>query len=498
LETGRDSGDTGLPPIEPIACLSDAALDSLRSAVARSGYTFDTLAATERIAPLQIDAVRLPLVHWWLRRRPEPEAILARLFTYEDSVPAGAVAAALGESLLEVLRGAGILAAAGGAVEARLRLTPFEGLLLLSDPPDAGSEAVMGPGPTTVTLGRFVPKPAGAVLDVGCGAGTLALLAASRGARRAVGVDLSARAVALARVNARLNGLAAEFREGDLLEPVRGETFDLVLSQPPYVPRPRGLSATIYLHGGARGDELALRFAAAFPGSLAPGGRAILHYDAPAVGASVHEALRAALGGAAVDLVVLSAPGPSADLEAVAYAALEDGRLGGAYAAAVGRYREHLDALAVRSFTRALAVLRASGRPGGDITVELPVPALGGIDAAALDRYLSALDLASAPEAEVLRATVRPAPEARIVEERAPGSGEPPAISVRFKPGYFATDRQVSDAGAFLLEALATASSVEDAAARFAEAADAPGDDARRTVLDFVREGLSRGVLVRA
>jgi release factor glutamine methyltransferase len=82
-------------------------------------------------------------------------------------------------------------------------------------------------------LADLVPEQAGDVLDVGCGAGTLALVAASRGARRAVGVDLSERAIELARFNARLNGVAAEFRAGDLLAPVRGEAFDLVVSQPP-------------------------------------------------------------------------------------------------------------------------------------------------------------------------------------------------------------------------------------------------------------------------
>jgi coenzyme PQQ synthesis protein D (PqqD) len=295
-------------------------------------------------------------------------------------------------------------------------------------------------------------------------------------------------------VNARLNGLAAELRCGDLLEPVKGEAFDLIVSQPPYVPLPRGASATVYLHGGARGDELALRFAAAFPGSLAPGGRAVLLYDAPAVGARPNEALRAALGDAAVDVVVLSAPGPSADLEAVAYAALEDGGLGAAYGAAVGRYREHLEALGATSFSRVLAVIRPARRPRG-LTAELPVPAMAGIGAAALDRYLAALDLASAPDAAVLAAAVRPAPEARIRAERSPGAEEASAISVRFEPGYVGADRQVSEAGAFLLDALSAAPSVEEAVARFAEAASATGDEARRTVLDFVREGLSRGLL---
>jgi SAM-dependent methyltransferase len=485
-------------PVEPIAALPDDVLRDLRGAVLRSGYTLDTIAAAERVAPNQLDAVRLPLVHWWLERQPGADAILARLFSYEARVPAGAVSAALGGPLLQLLCSAGVLAARDGVVEARLRLTPFEGLLLLSDPPDAGPDAVMGPGPTTLALARLVPASAGAVLDVGCGAGTLALLAASRGASRAVGVDLAPRAIELARVNARLNGLAAELRCGDLLEPVRGERFDLVVAQPPYVPLPAGSSPTVYLHGGARGDELALRFAAAFPAALAPGGRAALLYDAPAGGPRLHEALRAAMGDAAADLVVLAAPGPSADLEAVAYAALAHRSLGGAYADAVGRLRSHLEALGAASFTRALAILRASDRPGGRLTVELPVPSLSGLGTAAVDRYLAALDLASAPDAALLRARVRPAPEARLREERTPGAREAAVISVRFEPGYLGAERQVSEGGAFLLEALCGATSIEHAVAGFARAADAADAKARRTVLDFVREGLSRGMLVPA
>jgi SAM-dependent methyltransferase len=496
VETGRETGAGALPPIEPIARLPGETIDALRAAVVRSGYSYDTLAAAERVAPMQLDAVRLPLVAWWLERRPGPDATLARLFTYQARVPIGSVAAALGDGILDALVGAGILAASGGTVEARLRLTPFEGLLLLSDPPEAGADAVMGPGPTTVLLARALPAAPGSVLDLGCGAGTLALLAASRGAPRAVGVDLSSRAISLARVNARLNASAAEFREGDLLAPVRGERFDLALSQPPYVPLPAGVAPTVYLHGGARGDELAVRFAAALPAALAPGGRAVLLYDAPATGRPLHETLRAALGEAPADLVVLAAPGPSADLQAVAYAAVEDPALGLGYGEALRRYRDHLEALGGTTFTRALVILRASDRPAGRFTIELPLAGLAGLGPATIDRYLAALDLAGAPDAALLAARVRAAPELRIREERRAGpSDAPPALSVRFEPGWIGTDRQISAAGAFLLDALSAAASVEEAAARFAETVGEEAAAARPKVLAFVREGLSRGLL---
>ncbi len=495
--TPREPGRDALPPTGPIAALDGPPLAALRDALVRAGYSAEFLFEAERVAPAQFDAVRLPLVRWWLGRRGGPSALLALVFQYGGRAPARDVARALGQEVLEALLSAGVLSETGGEVSARLRLTPFDGLFFLSDPPDAGPDAVMGPGPTTVALARLVPQAAGSVLDLGCGAGTLALLAAARGARRAVGVDLSPRAIALSRLNARLNRCAAEFREGDALDPVRGETFDLALTQPPYVVRPEGLSPTVYLHGGARGDELALRFARALPAALSERGRALLLFDAIAGDELLERRIRAALGDAPVDLVVLSAPGPSPDLQAVGYASLEDRALGAVYGEALRRYRDHLASLGATSFVRALVVLARCPVPGGRFDVELPVGGLGGIDLPALDCYVAALEIAGSPDQALLRASVRPAPGARLREERPLGDpGAEPARSVHLGQGRIGSDREVSGAGAFLFDALARAATVEDAAARFAGASGASEEEARKTVLDFVREGLSRGLLV--
>jgi release factor glutamine methyltransferase len=51
-------------------------------------------------------------------------------------------------------------------------------------------------------------------------------------------VDVSRVAVLNARLNAALNGVPASCRRGDLLEAVRGERFDLILANPPYLPGP--------------------------------------------------------------------------------------------------------------------------------------------------------------------------------------------------------------------------------------------------------------------
>jgi len=76
-----------------------------------------------------------------------------------------------------------------------------------------------------------------AVLDVGTGSGAIALAVADehRGAR-VLGIDASADALELARENAEQLGLPVNFAELDLFAGLPGGPWDLVVSNPPYVP----------------------------------------------------------------------------------------------------------------------------------------------------------------------------------------------------------------------------------------------------------------------
>lgn len=138
---------------------------------------------------------------------------------------------------------------------------------------------VLGVGGASLTLsGLMIDRPARSVLDLGTGCGIQALHA-SRHAGRVVATDISERALDFARLNAALNGVTnIEFRLGNLFEPVAGERFDHIVSNPPFVitPRSEGVPAYEYRDGGMVGDALVAAVIAGLAGHLEPGGVAQL------------------------------------------------------------------------------------------------------------------------------------------------------------------------------------------------------------------------------
>lgn len=141
----------------------------------------------------------------------------------------------------------------------------------------ARSDHVMGIGGATRSLISQAPSgDVASALDLGTGCGIVAMHLALRGP--VVATDISARALMIARANARLNEIEnIEFRQGDLFEPVAGECFELVLSNPPFVITPRDETAPIYEYrdGGMTGDALAERVVRESPAHLMPGGTLI-------------------------------------------------------------------------------------------------------------------------------------------------------------------------------------------------------------------------------
>jgi release factor glutamine methyltransferase len=118
------------------------------------------------------------------------------------------------------------------------------------------------------------------VLDVFTGSGILAVASALGGAEDVTAVDVSRRALAATRLNARLNGVHVETLRGDVFEPVARRRFDLIVANPPYVP---GESDELPARGvrraweaGRDGRALLDRFCPRAADHLAPGGRVVL------------------------------------------------------------------------------------------------------------------------------------------------------------------------------------------------------------------------------
>ncbi len=123
------------------------------------------------------------------------------------------------------------------------------------------------------------------VLDLCTGSGALAIaIAHARPQARVFAGDISPDAVALARENAARCNVRVDVRPGDLFAPFAGERFDVIVSNPPYIPVGElpGLQAEVQrepalaLDGGPDGLDFYRRIAAEAPAHLTPGGWLLL------------------------------------------------------------------------------------------------------------------------------------------------------------------------------------------------------------------------------
>jgi release factor glutamine methyltransferase len=150
--------------------------------------------------------------------------------------------------------------------------------------------------------------PAGRILDIGTGSGAIAVALAHALQRAAVtSVDVSGSALEIARRNAARNGVAVRFLEGDLLTPVAGERFELIVSNPPYVPeadRP-ALSVEVREHepwlalfAGADGLDVYRRLIPAAFDALAEGGWLLME-----IGYRQHDAIEELMHGSGFEAI---------------------------------------------------------------------------------------------------------------------------------------------------------------------------------------------------
>ncbi|MFG2102293.1 methyltransferase [Micromonospora echinaurantiaca] len=259
--------------------LSPAGVTALRTALTRAGFTANGIAT--RLGPQATGGVARNDFRAALRATEErdPLGTLIRVFICEQTEPEAAVAAALTPLSIEEALAGGLVERHGDGLRMGLDLEPYgDDWWVLADVPASArpgrplhAEHVLGIGGATQTLiGATVRRPVETALDLGTGSGVQALHLSTH-ARRVTATDVSERALRFAATTAALNGQDWELLRGDLVAPVAGRRFDLVVSNPPFVVGP-GTTTHVYRDSGRVGDAIGAELAAAAPDLLTEGG----------------------------------------------------------------------------------------------------------------------------------------------------------------------------------------------------------------------------------
>ncbi|WP_203914624.1 DUF7782 domain-containing protein [Rhizocola hellebori] len=252
--------------------LEPAEVDRLRTALVQANFTSSGIA--KRLGPDATAAAGRHDYRLALRATDsgDPLDTLIRVFVCGQSEPEQRLAEALYPLSVHVARAAGLIIGDQAGVD----LEPYGDWWVLADLPaqpgrQLPADHVLGVGGASTTLaGATIRKPVGTALDLGTGCGVQALHL-SQQADSVTATDVSPRALSFAATTAALNGVQWELLHGDLLEPVRGRRFDLVVSNPPFVVGP-GFATHTYRDSGRAGDGVCAELAAAAPTLLTEGG----------------------------------------------------------------------------------------------------------------------------------------------------------------------------------------------------------------------------------
>lgn len=439
-----------------------------------------------------------PLRRWHLQREDTAVHRVVRVFCMNDPVPRAAADEVLGAATIDDLCAAGMLIVTDAGVVSPFRLRAFERLLYFADHLFHGGDAVMGAGPLTGALLRTAAPAVtsgtrlGRALDLGCGAGLVALVLA-RATERVIATDITERARTIAEINAMVNGAAnIEFRTGDLFEPARGERFDLILSQPPFFPAPEELPGQAYSQGGRRGDELCLRLLSDVLAHLTPRGRATLIAEWPIVrDEPITDRVQKAIGPGA-NVLSIEADGPDVDSFCIGDTAFAHPGFGEDYARAVVAQRAHMRSLGIRTMRGAITVIEPAPAGADGWTATFPVRDLldSGVDADLVQGRIRAHDLLSRDREALFAARLRLRGGlslattsdgfSRVLVDR----GAPLVAEIRLDP----TARRLLD----MVDGLPT---VGAAAKRYAKEANGPRTAATDRFAQAVTQSLAAGIL---
>lgn len=358
--------------------LADSAIARLRDDLLAAGFTLDGvsdrlgasgLAGLERNSSVPAAAA--------LGHEADAQADLVRLWILGHRVPAARVLAAL-PSVSELLE-AGLLRREDDALLADVELKPYgtdrlTGWICSDPTPLDGRivrprpDFVLGASPASTTLTQLVPsRHVGRALDLGTGCGIQSL---NLDAGAIVATDVNPRALELARITLGLSGVEADLRPGSLYEPVAGERFDLIATNPPYVISPPGGERLVYRETGLGGDELMRQVVTGAPKRLADGGTLVVLGNWAITDRPWEERLAGWLRSTGCDALVLERE--RMDRYAYIELWLADAGLVGSddYDRRYAEWLDYFDATGIREVGLGWLALRNSGRERPEVRIE--------------------------------------------------------------------------------------------------------------------------------
>jgi hypothetical protein len=496
----------------PTPRVDPALISALRADLAAAAYTVDGI--EDLLGPLASRALRreqtLPAQRV-TARSDSPLAALVRLFALGDPVDVREV-----ERALPTLGVAGAIAlriarTEGDALVASCDLRPYadetHGWWVASDLSEMATgrpldvDHVLGVGGASTTLAQWTPRTrVERALDVGTGCGVQALHLSTHAADVTV-TDVSDRALAFTRFNAALNGADWTILAGSMLEPVAGQRFQLVVSNPPFVITPRSGAVPLfeYRDGGRAGDEVVSHLVREVGAVLEPGGVAQLlgNWEIPE-GADWRDRVGAWVRESGLDAWVVQRE--VQDPAEYAEVWSRDGGHHGGTAEFGAMYAAWLDDFASRGVAAigfgVITLQRPATQREPFVDVEeVRGPLAGPLGGAVADGLRARTWLAEHDEDAILSTAWRLADD--VTEERhgRPGAEDPAIILLR-QGGGFGRELRVGTYGAAFASVADGELTPQQAVVAIAAVTGASEDEVRAEVLDVVRAGVRGGLLI--
>jgi SAM-dependent methyltransferase len=362
----------------PIEFRPQPEFDALREKLQQSGYRYEAILERRQVGSLAEIENRI-------RNAPASEEpadaldVLIFLLVEGGSARRSRVVSMLGEDFVALLDRFRLLVEdplRPDFVSGSMWMTPVHDLFCISDrwwAPGGGSapppkDAVYpASAPNTLRFLSLLPAVrCKSYLDLCCGTGIAALIAARDYADHAYAFDLAERSTICADFNRRLNGLSnVTVGTGDLYEPGKGLQFDYITAHPPYVPV---LEPKFVFHdGGNDGEQVVRRVVQECPPYLAPGGRLfMLSLATDRKTASYEQRVREWLGEESANFDVAALSRRDFDPAEYAVRKIVQGKGGGEEAM---QWKEMFASLEIRSLFYGMTILQKHAEPRKGFTL---------------------------------------------------------------------------------------------------------------------------------